>query len=305
MGLSTVFANLPITPEMNGKLTKEEKGIVNVFITARNYPGRYAKDWNLTPPGPHKLTVRVIKAIQNEGENVNAPFGEFGTLLHFACSTGSLGAVEYLLEQGCDVNYKHDRLATPLHLAAAAASSVRNDVVECLIRYGADVNAKTLVSLQTPLHYAAKSSNYTVLQVLLNNGAVCDLLDYNNKPPISFLFWRNFADVLVIQRGDLWKVSKRLFCEGSYSQSVASKTWRDAAFQQYSRFCFDVLFCRNRTMFNVPDDSEMTAHEAKIIYRYNVIMFRWMVKYLVIKSGGLLDLYDLIESFLGYEKLYV
>lgn len=62
------------------------------------------------------------------------------TLLHVACSKGSLATSDHLIQAGNDVNAKDMMGNTPLHLAVPIGKEVL-DLVKLLIAAGADVNA--------------------------------------------------------------------------------------------------------------------------------------------------------------------
>src|SRR5262245_14984412 len=64
----------------------------------------------------------------------------------------------------------------PLHLAIAWH---RNAIVELLIAYNADANAKEGESQRTPLHYAVTVYNKIGLKILLDNGADHSLQNRN------------------------------------------------------------------------------------------------------------------------------
>ncbi|XP_059179207.1 poly [ADP-ribose] polymerase tankyrase-1-like isoform X1 [Physella acuta] len=75
------------------------------------------------------------------------------------------------------VNFKHPFSGdTALHCAAASIYPKRKQVVELLIRKGANLNDKNKDYL-TPLHIAADKAHYDVMDVLLKHGAKVNALD--------------------------------------------------------------------------------------------------------------------------------
>ena len=71
---------------------------------------------------------------------------------------------------------------SPLHVCAA---SDHCDMVEFLLENGADINCKSKGDGQTPLHYAAKNAALRSLQALLGFGANIDSLDNKKRTPLQ------------------------------------------------------------------------------------------------------------------------
>ena len=71
---------------------------------------------------------------------------------------------------------------TALHYATL---SKQKDVIKHLIHEGADVNRQTVVSKDTPLHYAARNNYTEIVRLLLDNKADIKLKNNNNKPPLD------------------------------------------------------------------------------------------------------------------------
>lgn len=87
------------------------------------------------------------------------------------------------------VNKKLDYSNSSALHSAAASNDISN--VQYLLSQGANVNARTSMSLRTPLHYAAKNnkgdSHFEVAQLLLNNGADVNAKDHYGKTPLYLL----------------------------------------------------------------------------------------------------------------------
>ncbi|KAG0254222.1 hypothetical protein BG011_005887 [Mortierella polycephala] len=89
------------------------------------------------------------------------------TLLHRACSSGSLNNVTDLLNQGADIRAQDNAQWTPLHEAALAGHT---EVVELLLSRGADPNAQGHGN-DTALHDASQNEHEDVVRLLLEYGA--------------------------------------------------------------------------------------------------------------------------------------
>ena len=84
---------------------------------------------------------------------------------------------EVLLEGGAKVNCQDPSGRTPLHIAAWSGFYA---VVEKLIEYGADVNHVGLMGY-TPLMTAAWQGHTSVLNLLLKKNAVVDIVSSSDK----------------------------------------------------------------------------------------------------------------------------
>lgn len=84
------------------------------------------------------------------------------TALIYACDRGREDVVEYLIEQGADIEAKTDNGHTPLYMDNV-------DVVKILIDNGAEVSFR--VGFSTPLHTAIFNDNLEMVKLLVESGA--------------------------------------------------------------------------------------------------------------------------------------
>ena len=83
--------------------------------------------------------VAAMREALAEGADVNSPDEEhYITPLLWACYSGSLEAVVFLVESGAQVNYADENLDTPLH---SAVGKGHVEMVRFLIERGADFRA--------------------------------------------------------------------------------------------------------------------------------------------------------------------
>jgi ankyrin repeat protein len=107
---------------------------------------------------------------------------------------GDLDVLDELLTRKADLNSRDTYSQTALH---DAAGSGRPDIVERLIKAGANVNAKQLKfslpcgsgeentpSQNTPLHFAAAKGNPETIKVLLKGGAELEATNVHGITPL-------------------------------------------------------------------------------------------------------------------------
>lgn len=100
------------------------------------------------------------------------------TPLHHAVDVDHTELVELLIKSGADVNARDLQRETPLHIAAQNGN---REIAELLIKSGADVNDNKFYINSPPLHTALSFRNIEVAKLLIDNGA-----DVNAKSKWGF-----------------------------------------------------------------------------------------------------------------------
>ena len=95
------------------------------------------------------------------------------------------GSFLFCCPTGCDINKKDSFGRTPLHVSAAVDFV---EMTEFLLLNNADIDSKTYVELQVPLHYAAKNGATRALKMLLSFHANIDALDAKKRTPLQVFF---------------------------------------------------------------------------------------------------------------------
>lgn len=112
--------------------------------------------------------------------------------LHMAVFRNDLQGIEQLLSSGSDINIKDDLGNTALHYAA---SLIQNESLQLLVSKGADIDAQTFKTLETPLIKSITSwrkdpsTNHidrTPTYFLLEHGANPNLGDYKNRTALHY-----------------------------------------------------------------------------------------------------------------------
>ncbi len=146
--------------------------------------------------------VSAVKHLIANGESL-ATLG-LNYDLNGACFHGHWRLVQYLTEQGADVNMPLQETGeTPLHNALAKANRPAYDfVVEVLLANGASPNVNTRENEETgafmrdartkgetPLHRAAAFGTEKTIDLLIKAGADIEARDMNGDSPLSWASW--------------------------------------------------------------------------------------------------------------------
>ncbi|XP_065901976.1 CARD- and ANK-domain containing inflammasome adapter protein-like isoform X2 [Dysidea avara] len=122
----------------------------------------------------------VKKLILTKYVNVNISNKDQHTPLHTAANRGHAEVVELLIRLGADVSAVEKNQSSPLHIAASYGHV---EVVELLIRLGADVSAVDK-NQHTPLHIAAFNGRIEVVELLIRLGANVSAVGKNQWTPL-------------------------------------------------------------------------------------------------------------------------
>ena len=98
------------------------------------------------------------------------------TALQTAAHYGSLEVVQKLIEYGADINARSEYGVTPLHWASFGRCFRGGSVLRFLLKHGADINAQAKNG-QTPLHWASCDGALEVVRLLLEHGADIEMKD--------------------------------------------------------------------------------------------------------------------------------
>ncbi len=133
--------------------------------------------------------------------------GAVPSSIHAAVRVGVLARVKALLEQGMDVNAQDDEGVAPLHYAVQEG---HKELAEFLIAKGADVNGKDNYGY-TPLVYAIWYENKDIIKLLVSKGADVNLKPEKNYPPLHHAVWNEDIDTvkLLVATGAKFDVKDR------------------------------------------------------------------------------------------------
>lgn len=145
--------------------------------------------------------------------------------LHWAASTGKKELCEMLLRRPrvprANVNAVEIRQKTALHLAVTHG---RDDIVELLLLYGANIAAKSDGSW-TPLHNACEHGSVKVVRTLLNAGADINAKRLNGMTPLHVASQAGHLDVIdcLLERKDIKRATRDTFGSTPFLRAAQSK----------------------------------------------------------------------------------
>ncbi|XP_072397236.1 uncharacterized protein [Diabrotica undecimpunctata] len=130
--------------------------------------------------------------------------------IHEAAINGNVLIVEYLLENGTEVNIVGLGDRTPLH---AAVEFCQQSVVELLLKNKADINAKDEMGC-TPLHYAVIKENLPIIDMLIEYGADSHLRNRKRQSPLECATQSNCLNALrqLFKRGASFNCKRKFNC---------------------------------------------------------------------------------------------
>jgi len=133
----------------------------------------------------HFLAVKnqldAVKLLYSRGAEIDTINECDGTPLSEAGSLGHIDIVKYLLENGAKLN----KVPEGEHIIHEAVRSGNPEIVDLLVRYGADINVIDSLG-QTLLHESASEDEcLEVTKYLVKNGVTIDALDGFHTTPLT------------------------------------------------------------------------------------------------------------------------
>ncbi len=143
-------------------------------------------------PLHHAETAPEVNRLVAEGFSIDAPGWMGATPLHEAAQRGNAEVVEALLRHGANPNSRRpENLETPLHFAQ------NGEVVSLLLAYGADLEGRTRQG-GTPLQWAARFGLVIAMEALIAGGADVNMRDADGETPLWHAAWTGQAQAAVL-----------------------------------------------------------------------------------------------------------
>ncbi|XP_072409775.1 B-cell lymphoma 3 protein [Chiloscyllium punctatum] len=121
------------------------------------------------------------------------------TAVHLACEHTSLDCLQALLldvsHQRPDLEIRNYQGYTPLHVSV---NSYQKEIVEFLLEQGADIDAVDIKSGKTPLVHAVENNCIDMVRLLLQHGANVNLQTYSGNTALHCSSGRGFLEVVKV-----------------------------------------------------------------------------------------------------------
>ncbi|KAL6722060.1 hypothetical protein ACLMJK_001165 [Lecanora helva] len=155
----------------------------------------------------------IVDRLCKAGADVNRIGGTEGpSALWAAANGGHMDVLQYLLEQGAEVNAQNDERGTPLYVAA---SGFYPDIIRELLHHGADVNLKGGWHVR-PLNVASYNGYVDIVEILLEHNVDVDPDDeYQYGSALGAAARRGHAEIVSSLLKKAWNVNKRVKTYGS------------------------------------------------------------------------------------------
>lgn len=129
-----------------------------------------------------QVDLKLLDQLISDGADPNSTdrFGQ--TVLHEISRAWSVDVMRFFLDRGSNMLIPDQFGVTALHVASALDYS---DMVHFLLENNADIESRTLLQSQTPLHFAAKSDAVHSIRALVKAGASISCTDYKHRTPLQ------------------------------------------------------------------------------------------------------------------------
>ncbi len=144
----------------------------------------------------------ILEFLIENGANMNAQDQDKNTPLHLAIINGRTETAKFLIEKGADIDAQDQDKNTPLHLAIINGHT---EIVDRLIAAGAKINVRNEDG-STPLHLATDKGYIEIVKLLIKKGANIDIKNAKGKTFLDLVknsdvkeFLSNEPDLINVQ----------------------------------------------------------------------------------------------------------
>ncbi len=126
--------------------------------------------------------VAVLKRFLAKGNPINDFYSrEKYTLLHFAIKKQQMDVIRFLLANGANPNIFYDDKTSLMF----AIKTRNKEIVRTLIDAGVEIN-KENTKQKTAIYYIAKYGTPALAKMLVESGALLNILDYKGRTPLQY-----------------------------------------------------------------------------------------------------------------------
>jgi glucuronoarabinoxylan endo-1,4-beta-xylanase len=246
-------------------------------IWGNDEPLNIEKEWQREADGNASLLSEAENAVTNQALSKTRFNG--WTILHDAILQGDGDAVQFLIENGADVDARANDGWTPLHVAASifAGNERMNDnnreyskydIFKLVLEAKPAVNVKT-VDEWTPLHSAVANA-YTGwrqnekmdlkrIEDLINAGAEINTKDINGRTPLHWNAWQGYAQQSGTQdiKGSVTRLLLKFGAEVNVQDKFGKTPLHYAAQMGYNEIVFELV--NAGTNIDITDAQNNTA----------------------------------------------
>ena len=149
----------------------------------------------------------IITFLLKRGADINLQGRSLKTALMECCQVGNYSLVRFLIEAGADVTLSSRSQNTALHSACCVSpkSSNRGDIVDILIQKGADVNLQNNFK-ETALYEASENGHQEIVEILVRKGSDINLQNRDGKTALyraSEIGYKEIVEILVRKGADV------------------------------------------------------------------------------------------------------
>ena len=131
------------------------------------------------------VSCEILSCLIEMGADVNAGGNINHTPLMIAAEKGHINAVTFLIRNGADVDLQDQNYGETALFCAVRGFDASCEVLNCLTKNGADINASSKGTL-TPLMIAAKMGCINAVTFLMERGTIVDLQDKDGKAALHY-----------------------------------------------------------------------------------------------------------------------
>lgn len=144
-------------------------------------------------------SIKNVQSWLERGVDINArqklEKGIYNTPLCFGITSGNISLVEYLLQNGADINDMDSEGNTPLHYAAVSGEMEMVQLFFDKVDINSKNNAGKTPLAVTTIDHNPKGNQVSMASYLISMGADVDIADNSNHTPLLSAVMNNMMDV--------------------------------------------------------------------------------------------------------------